>query len=126
MLFQEYKEYSKYKADFKYRHMDRICDGWNDWEDEFEREYKPNPLILFNKVLEKYSCNGYYFDAAEDPDNANVLIPTSVNSEEYHKVIIAPKLKKTGMSDLRDVGDLSSGEKTLLAMASVLSNYNED
>ena len=123
LLFQGYKNYLKHKADFQWDNFEKMTAGWNDWEEEFEEKHGPNPLKLFNEVLKECSCNGYHFDTNQSVDKQ--FLRMNFGSEDFNKWSVAPTLQKESVDSI-NINDLSSGEQTLLAIASVLSNYTNN
>ena len=90
---------------------------------EHEREkvrmrYGENPLKVFNKILREYSCNNYIFEESCN-QSINNLVKMSQGQESINQWSFFPKLKnEKGL--VVDIDSLSSGEKVLLAIASIL------
>jgi len=77
-------------------------------EEDFAKANGESPVLILNKVLEEYDCNGYEFKQTELPDQLGV---------DFNNLNISISLfnKKDGFYTSLDA--LSSGERTLLALA---------
>ncbi|WP_166336896.1 AAA family ATPase [Sphingobacterium chungjuense] len=73
----------------------------------FTELYGVSPVQLLNEALDKYDCNGYEFRSTEIPKEIGVNFDNyTISLSLYHKSKGFPT----------DLGSLSSGEKTLLAL----------
>lgn len=80
------------------------------------KKHGENPIKILNEILETYSVNDYFF--SEDfPNKKNLLL---INDEEFAKYPYNPMLGKNGTK--LQISELSSGEKSLLALASLIAN----
>ncbi len=87
-----------------------------------------NPLKIFNDVLKKYSCNDFLFvenKKIKDAEPRDILSLGETTSEKFKKHLIQLKLVNPEGLEI-DVEQLSSGEKTLLALSSFVykNTYN--
>ena len=96
---------------------------------EFYKKYGDNPLRIFNEVLSSYSCNDYFLE--DDPQMSKNMVDNlkkgyykdgKIQTKPHFELI--PMLKK-GVIKI-NIDDLSSGEKTLLAIAAMLSEQKMD
>lgn len=77
-------------------------------EEQFKNVYGESPVYMLNKVLEEYDCNGYKFKQS----NLQINLGTDVNQQNIHITLY----NKNGNYNTT-LEALSSGEKTLLALA---------
>jgi len=77
-------------------------------EEQFKNVYGESPVYMLNKVLEEYDCNGYEFKQS----NLQINLGTDVNQQNIHITLY----NKNGNYNTT-LEALSSGEKTLLALA---------
>ena len=112
-LFNNVKNYFKNKAEAQ---LDALESGTFDIE-EYEEKHGINPLALFNQVLESFSCNGYLFDK-NFPYRSKQLV--KMNHNEFNKLRYNPFLIAKNNQITIGIESLSSGEKTLLALASII------
>ena len=85
-------------------------------EKEFIKNHGENPLKLFNKILKEYSCNGYLFEEIARKSFAELV---RMNTEDIKKWNFSPYLKNNKGAFI-NINSLSSGEKVILAMTSIL------
>ena len=112
-LFNNIKNY--FRKRFKARVNTPENEAFN--SKKYEEKNGINPLTLFNQVLKSFSCNGYLF-------NENFPYPPSqilqMKDDEFNRLHYNPSLTNASNSIHIGIDSLSSGEKTLLALASVI------
>ncbi|WP_288789086.1 AAA family ATPase [uncultured Elizabethkingia sp.] len=94
----EYHEFLNYKGKKTFFYNDN----------EFLNTYGESPVTLLNKVLQEYDCNGYEFRQTE----VHVNLETDINQQNIYISLF----NKIGNYET-NLEDLSSGEKTILALA---------
>ena len=87
---------------------------------KYEEENGINPLVLFNQVLKSFSCNGYLFEEKYPSFPFKPSAMFKMPKEEFNDLPFSPALKNKDNSIQIGVDSLSSGEKTLLAIASLI------
>ena len=82
---------------------------------DFKTKYGENPITVFNDVLREYSCNGYLFNTSDFD---------SLSYEGISKQDFKLNLRLYSGEIKINFSSLSSGEKILLALASLMNRYN--
>ena len=83
---------------------------------KYERKNGANPLVLFNQVLKSFSCNGYLFNEKFPYSNTELI---RMDSEKFNELHYKPSLIAQNGVKI-ELESLSSGEKILLALASII------
>ena len=87
---------------------------------KYEEKHGINPLALFNQVLRSFSCNGYLFNENFPLSSSQLL---QMDDSEFYNFYYKTFLIKENDSVSIDIESLSSGEKTLLALASIIHKH---
>lgn len=109
-LESQEKQYQINKKTNEYKELTNIGDSNTSFytQKQFIEIYSESPVSILNQVLEEYDCNGYEFRQSE----FNYVFGTDIN--QYN--ISITLFNKLG-NYTTNLESLSSGEKTLLALA---------
>lgn len=111
--YQLNKEQNKYQ---KYLNLEDITISFYT-EEQFQKIYGESPVSTLNQVLEEYDCNGYEFRQSQ----LHVNLGTDINQQNIHISLF----NKAG-NYTTNLESLSSGEKTLLALAFSIYNLRKN
>lgn len=111
--YQLNKEQNKYQ---KYLNLEDITISFYT-EEQFQKIYGESPVSTLNQVLEEYDCNGYEFIQSQ----LHVNLGTDINQQNIHISLF----NKAG-NYTTNLESLSSGEKTLLALAFSIYNLRKN
>ncbi|SDW02358.1 AAA family ATPase [Flavobacterium degerlachei] len=109
-LESQEKQYQISKKTNEYKELLNIRDSNESFytQKQFIEIYGESPVSILNQVLEEYDCNGYEFRQSE----LNYVFGTDINQQNIHISLF----NKAG-NYTTNLESLSSGEKTLLALA---------
>jgi predicted ATPase len=97
------EEIKKYKIEYQENKNTKALTN-----NEFRKRYGKDPLQSINSVLEEYDCNGYFIDQTGFEPSYKV---------DNFKVIVPIVLKHKTEQYTTSLESISSGEKTLMAIA---------
>ena len=108
-----------------------LADFWQEKHKEFISQKGENPIKAFNKILKVINCNGYYFDERFPLSRQEIIkldyqttqqngknVPT-LETYPYQPIL----LNQNGMRI--KIEDLSSGEQTLLGIATFIFDQQQ-
>ncbi len=84
---------------------------------DFEDEHGEQPWIFFNEILKEYGCNDYLIDWES--------FPRPYYPQTPEQFVLKVSVKKENGESI-PIGDLSSGEKTLMALAYQIYRNKKD
>ena len=118
-LENQEKQYQLNKEQNKYQKYLNLEDDTISFytEEQFQKIYGDSPVSILNKVLEEYDCNGYEFRQS--------LLIVNLGTDINQQNINISLFNKSG-NYTTNLESLSSGEKTLLALAFSIYNLRKN
>lgn len=111
VIFEDWREYHIQLAEYR---VDSDDEPNKDTKQEYIRTHGESPLKFFNEVLKEFGVNNYTFVDGFPLRNSEIM----KQQQDIRDRAFMPMLKKGDIEI--SLGDLSSGEKILLAIASLI------